>query len=161
MKQQVRIAKATREGHRRRVKALQWLLTHYFAAKCLAVKKITQNNGRHTPGVNGVVLKTPEDKARLVNSLKKRHYYLQPLRRIYIPKSNGNKRPSGIPTMPCTLTCVGNHGRPEQLWCSGLNAAQPMPWKDYLMASAEIRHLHGTRRVTSKDALIILVMNGY
>lgn len=99
MKLQVRIAKAAREKRWRKVKALQWLLTHSFSAKCLAVKKITQNKGSRTPGVDGVVLKTPNDKARLVSSLKRRNYYPQPLRRIYIPKSNGKKRPLGIPTM--------------------------------------------------------------
>lgn len=99
MKLQVRIAKATREKHWRKVKALQWLLTHSFSAKCLAVKKITQNKGSRTPGIDGVVLKTPKDKALLVSSLKRRNYYPQPLRRIYIPKSNGGKRPLGIPTM--------------------------------------------------------------
>lgn len=99
MKLQVRIAKATREGHWRKVKTLQWLLTHSFSAKCLAVKKITQNKGKRTPGVDGVILKTSQDKAQLVTSLKRRNYYPKPLRRIYIPKSNGKKRPLGIPTM--------------------------------------------------------------
>lgn len=48
MKLQVRIAKATREGRWRKVKALQWLLTHSYSAKCLAVRRITQNKGKRT-----------------------------------------------------------------------------------------------------------------
>jgi RNA-directed DNA polymerase len=99
MKLQVRIAKATREGRWRRVKSLQWLLTHSYSAKCLAVRNITTNRGKRTPGVDGKLLSTPEEKASMVTSLKRRGYRAQPLRRIYIPKSNGKKRPLGIPTM--------------------------------------------------------------
>ncbi|MEJ7737156.1 MAG: group II intron reverse transcriptase/maturase [Chitinophagaceae bacterium] len=100
MRLQVRIAKATREGCWRKVKALQWLLTHSYAAKLLAVKKITTNRGKRTPGVDGVLLKTPEDKAAMANSLMRCGYTPSPLKRIYIPKSNGKKdRPLGIPTM--------------------------------------------------------------
>ena len=40
---QMRIAKATREGRYHKVKALQWLLTHSFAAKLLAIKRVTSN----------------------------------------------------------------------------------------------------------------------
>jgi RNA-directed DNA polymerase len=96
---QVRIAKATREGRWRRVKALQWLLTHSYAAKLLAVKKVTTNRGKRTPGVDGVLLKTPDDKAAMAYSLKRVGYQALPLRRIYISKSNGKLRPLGIPVM--------------------------------------------------------------
>ena len=50
---QARIVKATREGRYGRVKALQWLLTHSFSGKALAVRRVTENKGRHTPGVDG------------------------------------------------------------------------------------------------------------
>ena len=50
---QARIVKATREGRFGRVKALQWLLTHSFSGKALAVRRVTENKGRHTPGVDG------------------------------------------------------------------------------------------------------------
>jgi RNA-directed DNA polymerase len=99
MRLQVRIAKATREGRWRKVKALQWLLTHSYAAKILAIKKVTTNRGKRTPGVDGVLLKTPEDKAAIVNSLKRAGYQPSPLRRIYIAKANGKLRPLGIPVM--------------------------------------------------------------
>ncbi len=52
---QVRIAKAIREGNRRKAKDLQWMLTHSFYAKALAVKRVSSNKGRHTPGVDGAV----------------------------------------------------------------------------------------------------------
>lgn len=45
-KLQLRIAKAVGSGRLRKAKALQWLLTHSFYAKLLAVKRITQNKGK-------------------------------------------------------------------------------------------------------------------
>lgn len=98
-KLQVRIAKATREGKWRRVKALQWLLTHSFSGKALAVRRVTENQGKRTAGVDGVTWSTPEAKAKGVLSLKRIGYKPKPLRRVYIPKSNGKLRPLGIPTM--------------------------------------------------------------
>jgi len=48
---QMRIAKAVKERSKGKVKALQWLLTHSFYAKLLAVKRVTSNKGKNTPGV--------------------------------------------------------------------------------------------------------------
>ena len=98
-KLQVRIAKATREGRWRRVKALQWLLTHSYSAKCLAVRRVTENRGKKTAGVDGVTWSTPAGKSEAIGSLNRRGYQPKPLRRVYIPKSNGKQRPLGIPTM--------------------------------------------------------------
>ncbi|NJO03507.1 MAG: hypothetical protein HC880_19130 [Bacteroidia bacterium] len=39
---QARIVKAQKEGKYRKVKSLQWILTHSFAAKALAVKRVTK-----------------------------------------------------------------------------------------------------------------------
>jgi RNA-directed DNA polymerase len=96
---QMRIAKAVREGRYGLAKALQWLLTHSRAAKLSAVKRITQNRGRKTPGVDKVVLTTSKQKMLMVDSLKRRDYEAMPLRRVYIPKKGGRRRPLGIPTM--------------------------------------------------------------
>ena len=96
---QMRIAKATREGHHHRVKSLQWLLTHSYYAKLLAVRRITQNKGKDTPGVDGVVWKTPAQKMEAAATIKRRSYQPQPLKRIYIPKKEGGKRPLSIPTL--------------------------------------------------------------
>ena len=52
---QMRIAKATREGRWGKVQALQRLLTHSFAAKLLAVRRVVRNRGHHTAGVDGVI----------------------------------------------------------------------------------------------------------
>jgi RNA-directed DNA polymerase len=96
---QVRIAKATKEGRWGKVQALQRLLTRSHSAKMLAVKRVTENRGKRTPGVDGRVWSTPAAKSKGVELLRHRGYRPQPLRRIYIPKSNGKRRPLGIPTM--------------------------------------------------------------
>ena len=95
---QMRIAKAEREGKKGRVKALQRLLTSSFHAKCLAVKRVTSNKGKKTPGVDGVILRTSRQKINAVLDLKRRGYNASPLRRIYIPKKSGKLRPLSIPT---------------------------------------------------------------
>lgn len=97
---QVRIAKAVKEGKHCKVRSLQWLLTHSFYAKLLAVKRVTSNQGKKTPGVDGILWKGNKAKMQAVLSLKRHGYNPQPLRRIYIPKKNGKKlRPLSIPTM--------------------------------------------------------------
>ncbi len=47
---QVRIAKAVKENRWNRVKAIQYLLTHAFYAKLLAVKRVTSNKEVAQPG---------------------------------------------------------------------------------------------------------------
>lgn len=68
MKLQVRIAKATKQGRWNKVKSLQWLLTHSFYAKCLAVRTATTNRGKNVPGIDGVVLKENSQKLHGVGS---------------------------------------------------------------------------------------------
>jgi RNA-directed DNA polymerase len=96
---QTRIAKATRDGDWRGVKRLQKLLTRSSSGKCFAVRRVTENQGRKTPGVDGETWSTPECKWQAVKSLQAKNYRPLPLRRVHIPKSNGDKRPLGIPTM--------------------------------------------------------------
>jgi RNA-directed DNA polymerase len=96
---QVRIAKAVRQGRWGKAKVLQYLLSRSFYAKLWAVKRVTSNRGRSTPGIDGTIWSSYKDKVKAVLSLKKRGYKPQPLRRIYIPKKNGKKRPLSIPTM--------------------------------------------------------------
>lgn len=96
---QVRIVKATQAGRWNKVKALQHPLTNSFSGKALAVKRVTENKGKRTAGVDMETWSTSEDKSLAVIRLKKRGYKPRPLRRIYIPKANGKKRPLGIPTM--------------------------------------------------------------
>jgi len=96
---QARIVKATREGRWNRVKSLQRLLTHSFSGKALAVNRVTENKGKNTPGVDGAIWSTPGSRYKAIGALRRRGYQPQPLRRVYIPKSNGKLRPLGIPTM--------------------------------------------------------------
>ena len=96
---QARIVQAEQAGKRGKVKALQRLLTHSFSGKALAVRRVTDNHSKRTAGVDGVLWNTPEKKATALKMLRRRGYHPQPLRRISIPKSNGKKRPLGIPTM--------------------------------------------------------------
>jgi RNA-directed DNA polymerase len=98
---QARIVKATQSGKHNKVKALQWLLSHSFSGKALAVKRVTENKGKNTPGVDKVTWKTPEAKTNAIASLKRRGYSPLPLRRVFILKKNGKKRPLGIPAMKC------------------------------------------------------------
>ena len=96
---QRRIAKAVQEGKHRKAQALQWLLTHSWYAKLLAVKRVTTNKGKRTPGVDGRLWTTPEAKIQAAQQLTRRGYHPQPLRRVHIRKKNGKLRPLGIPTM--------------------------------------------------------------
>jgi len=97
---QVRIVQATKASRWGRVQALQRLLTHSYSGKVLAVRRVTENNGKKTPGVDQEIWDTPEKKTQAVHALKRRGYQSQPLRRVYIPKSDGKTmRPLGIPTM--------------------------------------------------------------
>lgn len=98
-KLQVRIVKVQKEGHYSKVKSLQWLLTHSFYAKALAVKRVTSNQGKRTSGVDHELWLTPQAKWSAISKLNRRGYRPQPLRRHYIPKKNGKMRPLGIPTM--------------------------------------------------------------
>ncbi|AYY96089.1 group II intron reverse transcriptase/maturase [Burkholderia multivorans] len=96
---QIRIAKATREGDWRRVKALQRMLTRTLSAKLHAVRRVTQNQGARTAGVDRELWDSPESRLAAVGKLKRRGYKPLPLRRVFIPKANGKLRPLGIPTM--------------------------------------------------------------
>jgi RNA-directed DNA polymerase len=96
---QARIVKATQAGRWNKVKSLQHLLTHSFSGRCMAVKRVTTNEGRKTPGVDGVIWNTPGKKAAAINDLRTRGYKPRPLKRVYIPKRNGRPRGLNIPAM--------------------------------------------------------------
>ena len=96
---QARIVKAVQQSRWNKAKALQHLLTRSASGKFLAARRVTENDGRGTPGVDKELWGTPQRKLAGALSLAARGYHPQPLRRIYIPKANGKPRPLGIPTM--------------------------------------------------------------
>jgi RNA-directed DNA polymerase len=97
---QARIVKAVQENRWGKVQALQHLLTRSFSGKALAVRRVTENQGKKTPGIDRIIWDTPEKKAQAVQALQQRGYKSLPLRRVYIDKSSGNgKRALHIPTM--------------------------------------------------------------
>ena len=87
---QMRIAKAVREERHGKAKALQWLLSHSFSAKLIAVRRVTQNKGSKTAGVDKVVWTTPKHKMQAAENIKRRGY--QPLHSgdFIFPKRMGN-----------------------------------------------------------------------
>jgi RNA-directed DNA polymerase len=96
---QARIVKAVQAQRWSKVKALQHLLTHSFSGKALAVRRVTENSGKKTSGMDKELWDTPRRKTTAVGELQRRGYKPLPLRRVYIQKSKGRMRPLGIPTM--------------------------------------------------------------
>ena len=77
---QIRITKAVIQKKRNLVKRLSYLLTHSHFAKLLAVRKIIQNKGKRTAGIDGIQWRTPEDKMKAALSLTDKQYKAKPLR---------------------------------------------------------------------------------
>jgi RNA-directed DNA polymerase len=90
---------ATREDHRQ-VRRLQTRLRRSRAAKLRAVRNVTlDNQGKKTPGVDGVANLTPPERLELVQHLH-REDTAAPVRRVDIPKpGTTEQRPWGIPTL--------------------------------------------------------------
>lgn len=99
-KLQKRIYKASLRGDVKAFRRLQKTLMNSWAAKCLSVRRVTQDNqGKKTAGVDGVKSLSPEARLKLVAKLKP-NLKVKPTRRVWIPKpGTEEKRPLGIPVM--------------------------------------------------------------
>ncbi len=96
---QSRIVKAVKARKWRKMKAIQTILSKSYASKLLAIRRITENSGARTAGIDGQKWDTPKAKTEAITQLSTQGYRPLPVRRITIPKKNGKKRPLGIPTM--------------------------------------------------------------
>ena len=117
---QARIVNAVAEGRWNKVKALVYLLTHSFSGRALAILRVVSNSGAKTPGVDEILWNTPEAKSAAFCTLRRHGYQPQPLRRVYIPKSNGKRRGLGISNLSFIL-----HLFARELGILGVGARPP------------------------------------
>jgi len=95
-----RIFRARQLGNWRRLRSLQKLMLRSFANLLLSIRQITQvNAGKQTDGVDKEVITTPQQRVKLALDMANTAHSVKPTKRVYIPKSNGKKRPLGIPTI--------------------------------------------------------------
>lgn len=111
------IYRASQQGDHKKLRSLQRLMLKSRANAELSVRQVTQiNTGRNTPGVDGRVALTPDERTELIKELSQdQTWKAQPARRVYIPKANGKTRPLGIPTIAdrCRQAMVKNALEPE------------------------------------------------
>jgi RNA-directed DNA polymerase len=94
-----RIFRASQAGDYKRARSLQQLMLRSYANTLLSVRRVTQlNAGSQTPGVDQLVVKTPEARGQLVDTLSTcQPWRARPVRRVYIPKAHHRLRPLGSP----------------------------------------------------------------
>jgi RNA-directed DNA polymerase len=113
-----RIFAASRAGDLKKVRNLQKLMLRSRSNALVAVRRVTElNAGRKTAGVDGKVVEAAEQKAELVDWMQHRAepWLPRPVKRVYVPKSNGRRRPLGIPVIAdrCLQALTVNALEPE------------------------------------------------
>jgi RNA-directed DNA polymerase len=97
-----RIFTATQAGDLARARNLQKLMLRSRANALMSVRRVTEiNAGRKTAGVDGKTVLLAPQKAALADWVQHRSasWTPRPVKRVFIPKANGRKRPLGIPVI--------------------------------------------------------------
>ena len=113
-----RIFAASRAGDLKKVRNLQKLMLRSRSNALVAVRRVTQlNAGRLTAGVDGEVVVGAEQRAEMADWLQHRAepWSPRPVRRVYVPKNDGRRRPLGIPVIAdrCLQALTVNALEPE------------------------------------------------
>lgn len=96
---QRRLVKAAAARDNKKLKQIMRLMLHSYSCRVVAIEQVTRiNDGRETSGVDGVTISSDKERVKAANRSYLR-VEKKPVKRVYIPKGNGKKRPLGIPTI--------------------------------------------------------------